>query len=272
MNVDAVVEAIRAAAPQFFAKGPPEAHLILGSGLSDLADRVADAVVIPFAELPGMGEAGVAGHRGTFSLGVLGGRRVLVQAGRAHFYEGHPASHVVAPVRISSTLGCQFLLLTNAAGGIARTLDPGALMLIDDHINLMWRSPLAGPVVGEESRFPDMSHPYDRELQAAAMAVALELGVPLDRGTYAAVMGPSYETPAEIRMLSHYGADAVGMSTAPEAITAAALGLRVLGFSMISNKAAGLGPPLSHAEVVEVGREAGSRLAAVIEGVLGRMK
>ncbi len=269
--IQAAAEAIREKAPRFFGAGGPEAHLVLGSGLSALADRVSDPVTVPFADVPGFPSVDVAGHQGVFRLGTVAGKRVLVQAGRFHLYEGHSPSDVIAPVRVGAALNSPVLILTNAAGGIGRTLHPGSVMVIDDHINLMWRSPLAGPVVGGEGRFPDLSQPYDRDLQRLAHRVALELGIPVERGTYAAVMGPSYETPAEIQMLHHLGADAVGMSTVPEAIAAAALGLRVLGFSMISNKAAGLGPPLNHAEVMAVGRDAGGRLGQVVEGVLARL-
>jgi purine-nucleoside phosphorylase len=270
-EVESAVAVLRAAAPRFFESGPPVAHLVLGSGLSALADRVTDAETVPFAEVPGFPPTAVAGHSGAFHFGVLGGRRVMVQAGRVHLYEGHRVEQVVAPVRLGAALGSRVLILTNAAGGIGRNLTPGSAMVIDDHINLMWRSPLAGRVVGDEGRFPDMSQPYDRELQNLAHEMALELGVTLERGVYAGVLGPSYETPAEIQMLARLGADAVGMSTVPEAIVAAALGVRVLGFSMISNLAAGLGPPLSHAEVMDVGRESGDRLGRVIEGVLARL-
>jgi len=270
-DIQTAAEALRSAAPRFFDTGPPQAHLVLGSGLSDLADRVQDAESVPFAHLPGFAQADVVGHRGVFLLGALGGRRVMVQAGRFHMYEGYGASDVVAPIRVGAALGSPVLILTNAAGGIRNTLQPGSAMVIDDHINLTWNSPLAGPVFGDEQRFPDMSQPYDRVLQELAHAVAREAGVPLERGTYAAMLGPSYETPAEVRMLARMGADAVGMSTAPEAITAAALGLRVLGFSMISNMAAGMGPALSHDDVVQVGKEAGGRLSEVIEGVLARL-
>ena len=250
----------------------PEILLVLGSGLSGLAETVPHAVSIPFGEVPGFPRAGVAGHAGRLVFGELEGRRVLVQAGRFHLYEGHPADLVVAPVRLAAALGVKTVILTNAAGGIARGLDPGAIMLLDDHLNLMWRSPLSGPVREGEGRFPDMAAPYDRALQASALALAAEVGIPVSRGVYAAVLGPSYETPAEIRFLEKAGADAVGMSTVPEAIAAAALGLRVLGFSLITNKAAGLGgAKLDHQEVLEVGRVAGGRLERLIRAIIREM-
>ena len=164
------------------------------------------------------------------------------------------------------------VILTNAAGGIHPSLTPGSILLLEDHLNLLSRSPLAGPVEEGEDRFPDMSAPYDPELQALALEVALELGIPLARGTYAAVLGPSYETPAEVRFLEKAGAQAVGMSTVPEAITARALGLRVLAFSLITNRAAGMGGgPLNHDEVLETGKGSGGKLKALIRAIIGRL-
>ena len=250
----------------------PEAHLVLGSGLSRLASRVEDAVAVPFAEIPGFPTAGVAGHAGEFILGHLAGRRVLVQAGRFHFYEGHAAATVVAPVRIAASIGSPVTILTNAAGGISRGMKPGDIMLIDDHVNLMGRHPLTGPVRPGEGRFPDMSAPYDPGLQELAVDVALDEGIELRRGVYAGMLGPNYETPAEIRMLAGLGADAVGMSTVPEAIVARARGVRVMGFSLITNQAAGLGGVLDHEEVIEVGQIAGKRLGKLIEEVLLRLR
>ena len=248
---------------------PPDVLLVLGSGLSGLAEGVPGAVSIPFQEVPGFPGAGVAGHAGRFVFGDLEGRRVLFQGGRFHFYEGYPAELVVAPVRLAAALGAKTVILTNAAGGIARGLEPGSIMLLDDHLNLMGRSPLRGPSRSGEPRFPDMAAPYDPALQSRALELAGELGIPLNRGVYAAVLGPSYETPAEVRFLEKAGAHAVGMSTVPEAITAAALGLRVVGFSLITNRAAGLGgATLDHQEVLDVGREAGGRLEALIRALV----
>jgi purine-nucleoside phosphorylase len=250
----------------------PEVHMVLGSGLSALADGLVDPVIIPFGEVPGFSRAGVVGHAGHLAYGELEGKRVLMQAGRFHFYEGHPAEMVVAPIRLAAALGARTVILTNAAGGIGKGLLPGSLMLLDDHLNLMGRSPLAGPVQGSEERFPDMSEPYDSALQARAMGVAEALGIPLRRGTYAAVLGPSYETPAEIRYLQGVGADAVGMSTVPEAITARALGMKVMGFSLITNLAAGMGQAsLDHQEVLDVGKEAGEKLQRLIRALLAEI-
>jgi purine-nucleoside phosphorylase len=250
----------------------PEVMVVLGSGLSDLSAVVSDGVSIPFQEIPGFPAAGVLGHAGRMVSGRLEGNAVLMQAGRFHFYEGHDPSVVVAPIRIAAALGATTVILTNAAGGIAPDLDPGDILLLDDHVNLMARNPLVGPVVGDEDRFPDMSAPYDRELQALAQGAADAMGFHLRTGVYAAVLGPSYETPAEIRFLSEIGADAVGMSTVPETVAARALGLRVLAFSLITNKAAGLGEGgLHHDEVLEAGRVAGGRLGELVRAVLKRI-
>lgn len=250
----------------------PVATLVLGSGLGKVVDAVLDPVVIAFDELPGFPAAGVAGHAGRFVAGRLGGRPVLVQAGRYHLYEGHPGQVIAAPVRLSAALGVDTLLLTNAAGGVDPELEPGDLVLLEDHLNLMGWSPLIGPVEPEETRFPDMTHPYDPGLAALAVSVAAGLGVPLRRGVYAALRGPTYETAAEIRMLRALGADVVGMSTVPEVHVACARGMRCMAISMVTNKGTGISATrLSHAEVVAVGRDAGRRLGALLEGVVGRL-
>jgi purine-nucleoside phosphorylase len=249
--------------------GVPELFVILGSGLSGLADGMPEAISISFQEIPGFPDVGVAGHAGRLISGVMEGRRVLLQAGRFHLYEGHPAATVVAPIRLAAALGAPAVIVTNAAGGIRRDLGPGSLMLLDDHLNLMFRNPLVGRAQEGESRFADLSSPYDPGLQEAALGVADTLGILLTRGVYAGVLGPSYETPAEIRFLEKAGADAVGMSTVPEAVTAAALGLRVLGLSLITNRAAGLGASrLDHGEVLEVGRRTEERMERLIRGFI----
>jgi purine-nucleoside phosphorylase len=264
-DVEAAAGAVRAS----IGEEPPEVVAILGSGLSDLAEGLDDAVEVPFVRVPGFPLPGVEGHAGRYVSGRLGGRRVLVQAGRFHVYEGYAVGLVCAPVRIAAALGAGTLLLTNAAGGVSRGLEPGSIMLLEDHLDLMWRSPLAGPVKEGEERFPDMRAPYDPELQEVAERVAVRERIRLVRGTYAAVPGPSYETPAEVRMLQRCGADAVGMSTVPEVLTARALGLRCLAFSLITNRAAGLSRgPLSHAEVLETGRTAGAALRRLVRGVI----
>ena len=250
----------------------PRVHLILGSGLSPLADRVRDPTIIPFEDVPGMPPTTVVSHAGRFVAGMLQGVPVLVQAGRYHLYEGHAAATVAAPVRLGRALGVDTLIVTNAAGGIASGLGPGSLVLIRDHLNLQGSSPLTGMVRQGEERFPDMTEAYDRGLRASALSVARESGIPLREGVYAGLSGPSFETPAEIEMLAHLGADLVGMSTVLEVIAARAAGTRCLGLSLVSNLAAGRSPqPLSHGEVMEVAREAGALLGLLIEGVVGRL-
>ena len=247
----------------------PEAILILGSGLGALADAVDDAVRVPYEEIPGFAAPTVIGHAGRLVAGRLEGRSVLVFQGRYHAYEGHPAAALAAPVRVAAALGTRTLIVTCAAGGVNPELAAGSLMLIGDHLNLMGQNPLVGPVLPGEERFPDMTEAYDPSLMALAEAVAKAEGVGLSRGVYAALLGPSYETPAEIRMLRMLGADAVGMSTVPEVIAARAGGVRVLGIALITNAAAGIsGKPLDHAEVVAAGAEAAERFQRVVRGVL----
>jgi purine-nucleoside phosphorylase len=247
----------------------PRVALILGSGLGSLADDVQSAIRIPQSAIPGFPEPGVAGHAGELVAGTLEGVPVIALSGRFHLYEGHPPATVVLPVRVFGALGVTTLVVTNAAGGLRPTFRAGALMLIADHINLMWRSPLAGPVVEGEARFPDMSEPYDRRLLALAREVARERRIPLEEGVYCGLLGPSYETPAEIRMLHRLGADAVGMSTVPEVVVARARGIRCLGFSTITNVATGTpAAPLSHDEVLEIGRRAAGALGTLVRGVL----
>lgn len=250
----------------------PRVQLILGSGLGALADELEDAVRIPFSEIPGFAPATVDGHRGMLVAGRLEGVECIALQGRYHLYEGHAPATVTVPVRAATALGARTLLVTNAAGGVNRAFRPGDLMIIDDHINFMWRNPLTGPTLDGDKRFPDMSEPYDRELQAVVEHAGLEAGIRTVRGTYIAVTGPSYETPAEIRMFERFGADAVGMSTVPEVITARAMGVRVVGISLISNAAAGLSAqPLSHEEVVAAGIEARERFATLVRGTIRRI-
>jgi purine-nucleoside phosphorylase len=250
----------------------PRAAIVLGSGLGFLADEARGAVRIPYAEIPGFPQPGVAGHKGELVAGTLDGVLVLIQSGRFHLYEGHQADVAALPVRVMATLGVRTLIVTNAAGGVRLTFRPGTLMLIADHINLMFRNPLTGPVLEGEERFPDMSEPYDATLRTLAREAAREAKIPLEEGVYAGLLGPSYETPAEIRMLQRLGADAVGMSTVPEVIVARARGMRCLGFSTITNLAAGISPaPLSHQEVLQVGREVGQALATIVKAVLRRL-
>lgn len=248
----------------------PHVGLVLGSGLGEVADALEDAVRIPYTEL-GWPSAGVAGHAGALVAGTWAGVEVAVLQGRYHLYEGWPLELVTRPVRLLAALEVPLLVVTNAAGGIRPDLEPGTLLRIADHLNLQFRGPwLDGraDLLGRRS-LPD---PYSPRLGAAADAVAASLGFALPAGVYAAVLGPSYETPAEIRMLARLGADAVGMSTVPEVVAARAAGMEVLGLSTITNRAAGLqAAPLSHAEVLEVGRRVRDRLVALLEGWLRRV-
>jgi purine-nucleoside phosphorylase len=266
--VDAAAAAIRAR----IAGDVPGIAIVLGSGLGFITERIEDAVRLRYAEIPGFPEPTVLGHGGELVIGQLAGRRVIAQSGRFHMYEGHDAATSVLAVRAFGALGVRTLLLTNAAGGVRRTLQPGTLMLIADHINLTGRSPLIGEVLPGEERFPDMSDPYDRELRQIAREAARERRVALAEGVYVGLLGPSYETPAEVRMLERLGADAVGMSTVMEVIAARARGMRCLGISTVTTLACGIGAePLSHAEVMEVANAVRGELAALVEGIVERL-
>jgi purine-nucleoside phosphorylase len=243
----------------------PRFGLVLGSGLGFLAEKIEQPVVVNYSELPGFPVSTVEGHMSRLVLGELSGRPVAVMQGRFHYYEGYSMERVVMGVRLLARLGVEALITTNAAGAVNKAFRPGDLMLITDHINLMGNNPLIGPNLERLGpRFPDMSDAYCRELRELALKVAVSLGLELKQGVYAAMTGPSYETPAEIRMLRTLGADAVGMSTIPEVIAAVHAGLKVLGLSCISNLAAGLSErPLSHQEVKDTAdgvREPFSRL------------
>lgn len=243
----------------------PRIAIVLGSGLGGLAGRFEDAVEVPYEDIPGWPPSGVVGHAGSLVAGRLGEVEALGLAGRVHLYEGHPPARVVFGVRVLGRLGIHALFVSNAAGAVNRAWLPGELMLIADHINLMFRSPLAGPVREGESRFPDMSAPYDPTLRALVREAALEAGVRLHEGVYCGLLGPSYETPAEIRMLERIGADAVGMSTVPEVIAARARGIRCVGVSCLTNFAAGVTPePLDHEEVLRTGE----RVAEAFQGLV----
>ena len=247
----------------------PKVMLVLGSGLGSLADDVEDAVRIPFTEIPGFHASRVEGHKGMLVAGRLEALECVAMQGRFHLYEGHSAATAVLPIRALAALGARTLVISNAAGGVNPAFRAGDLMLIDDHINFMFRNPLISSVIAGDLRFSDMSAPYDRELQRLATRVAAERGLHVQRGVYLAALGPSYETPAEIRMFAQLGADAVGMSTVPEVIAARAMGIRVLGISLITNAAAGMtGEPLTHEEVIQAGAEAAPRFVTLIRGVL----
>jgi purine-nucleoside phosphorylase len=245
---------------------------VLGSGLGFLADEVVSAIPIPYSQIPGFPEPGVAGHKGELVAGTLEGVRVIVQAGRFHLYEGHSAAVAGLPARVFAELGIEVLIVTNAAGGVRRTFPGGTLMLIADHINLMWRNPLIGQPQPGEQRFPIMHEPYDAELRALARDVGRESGIPMEEGVYVGLLGPSYETPSEVRMLERLGADAVGMSTVPEVLVARSRGIRCLGFSIITNPGAGItGEALSHAEVLAVSERVARQLSVLLKGVLKRI-
>jgi purine-nucleoside phosphorylase len=266
------VEAATASIAQRLKGFQPRVAIVLGSGLGSLADQIQDAQRIPYADIPGFPVAGVAGHAGELIAGTVTGVPVVMQNGRFHMYEGHAPNVVALPVRVFHQLGVRTVILTNAAGGLRPGFVPGMLMLIADHVNLTWRNPLTGPVAPGEERFPDMSDPYDRELRALAREVARETKIPLEEGVYAGLLGPSYETPAEIRMLQRLGADAVGMSTVLEVVVARARAMSCLGFSMITNIAAGLSSTkVSHEEVLARAQQVAGQLATVISGVVGRL-
>lgn len=251
----------------------PHAVIVLGSGLGGLAERLEDRVRIAWHELPGFAASGVAGHSGELVFGRLSGKTVVCQSGRVHLYEGHRAGAVAFPVRVYARLGIRTLILTNAAGSLRASLGPGSLVLLADQINFMFQNPLIGPQEPAEIRFPDMSAPFDPELREAARDIARRENIRLEEGVYVGVPGPSYETPAEIRLLARLGADVVGMSTIPEVVAARARGLRCLGLSTVTNLASGLGPDrLKHEDVIRVGAETGERLGRLVSGVVAALR
>ena len=250
----------------------PEIAIVLGSGLGAVADHVTDAVRISYADVPGFFAPTVEGHRGELVAGTFGGRQVIVQSGRFHMCEGHTADEAALPVRVFGALGARYLMVTNAAGGIRPTFAPGTVMLVRDHLNLTGRTPLEGPVLPGEQRFPDMSVAYDAKLRRLAQEAAARDGMPLEEGVYAGLLGPSYETPAEILWLERAGADAVGMSTVIEVIAARARRMKCLGFSTVTNLAAGrVVGKLSPAEVMEVAAHVGDRVGKLMEGVIASL-
>lgn len=261
--VDGAAEALR---KRLSLGSDPVAGIILGSGLGGLAGRIQNVRRVPFSEVPGFPSATVVGHAGAVLAGQLGGRDVVALAGRFHMYEGHDASLAALPVRVMHALGVRTLVVSNAAGGIRRTFRVGDLMIISDHINMMWRNPLVGPVEPGEVRFPDMSDPYDAGLRKQLRAIASRLKIPVVEGVYCGLLGPTYETPAEVRMLERLGADAVGMSTVPEVIAASALGMRSVGVSCITNMACGISlTKLDHAEVIETTTRVAREFETLIE-------
>ena len=268
-------EAARAAAQSIrkrIGDAEPSVGIVLGSGLGALADEIDATARVPFREIPGFPTATVPGHAGALILGTLAGKSVVALAGRFHMYEGHDVRLAAFPARVVHALGAKTLIVSNAAGGVNRLWQPGDLMLIRDHINMMFRNPLIGAVEEGDTRFPDMSAPYDADLGALTRRVASEQGLLLREGVYAGLLGPAYETPAEVRMLTLLGADAVGMSTIPEVIAARAMNMRVLGLSCITNLACGLSTtPITHAEVLETTAHAGARFTRLVRGVVDRI-
>jgi purine-nucleoside phosphorylase len=247
--------------------------VVLGSGLGALVDRLDGGVVIPYGRIPFFPEPTVAGHEGQLIIGSFGAARVLVLQGRFHYYEGHDLDTVTFPIRVLQRLGVQTLILTAATGGILTSLGPGDLVCLSDHLNLIGANPLRGPNHDRLGpRFPDMTEVYSPRLRRLAHEEAGRLGLALKSGVYACLPGPSYETPAEIRMLRTLGADVVGMSTVPEAIVARHAGMEVLAFALVSNMAAGVtGAAITHEEVLEAGRTAAPLLGDLIEGVVRRL-
>lgn len=248
----------------------PRVAVVLGSGLGGFADEFEDAVSIPYQEIPGFKQSTAQGHAGQLVIGNVDSVPILAMQGRVHYYEGYTLEEVTFPIRVFKLLGIKTLILTNAAGGINVELQQGALMVLSDHLNLMGANPLRGP--NDErfgSRFPDMSAVYSPELQELVVEEARAIGVEVRRGIYGGLSGPSYETPAEIVMLRNLGADAVGMSTVPEAIVARHMGLEVLGISCITNMAAGLSDePINHEEVMATGDRVRETFTALLRRIV----
>lgn len=247
--------------------------LILGSGLGACADSFANRTVIPFSTIPHFPDSTVPGHAGNLVIGEIDGSPAVAMQGRLHLYEGYSAAETAFPVRVLGCLGISQLIVTNSAGGIHSALNPGEMMLITDHINMTGVNPLSGPNLSAFGpRFPDMTEAYDAAMRIIALEVAREKGIGLREGIYAGLPGPSYETPAEIRMCRALGADAVGMSTIPEVIVANHMGMRVLGISCITNMAAGIIPgKLAHEEVMQTAEKAGASLLSLLRGIVPRL-
>jgi len=252
----------------------PTIGLVLGSGLGAFADELTERSDIPYGDIPGWPHSTAVGHAGTLIIGKLGDLDLAVMAGRAHLYEGYSMQQVTYGVRVLQSVGVQSMVFTNAAGGINLALERGGLVLISDHINLQGMNPLVGP--NDESlgpRFPDMSEAYSKAYRERAMQVAAEQCIPMSEGVYAAMLGPSYETPAEIRFLRAIGADVVGMSTVPEVIVANHMGMKVLGISCVTNMAAGILPQkINHEEVLETGAMVRDTLVRFLKALLPRLE
>ena len=251
---------------------PPRLGMILGSGWGAAAERMDVSVRIPFAHLEGMPACGVPGHAGAFACGTLAGKPAAAALGRLHMYEGHPPAEAVLPVAVLYELGVRTLVLTNAAGAVNAGFAAGEVMVIRDHINFTFRNPLTGLCAAERTRFVDLTQAYDEELRARLRAACADAGIPCREGIYMQLPGPSYETPAEIRAFRALGADAVGMSTAVEAVYARYLGMRVAGVSFLSNMAAGLAPGgIGHDEVLERSERSRASLAALLYAFAERL-
>ncbi|HCR49613.1 MAG TPA: purine-nucleoside phosphorylase [Bacteroidetes bacterium] len=246
----------------------PKLALILGSGLGSLAESALNAIVLPTADIPDYPRSTVEGHSGKLIFGELEGSDVVFLQGRVHFYEGHNIRNVTFPIRLLHALGITHLVVTNAAGGINDTFRPGTIMFIHDHINMTGQNPLIGPNGDGGPRFPDMSNPYDSDWLRKAEHAALKRGIATRKGVYIGVLGPSYETKAEIKFFRTIGADAVGMSTVPEVIQAAYFGMKVLGISTITNMASGMQGPLNHQEVMDMGIAMRSDLETLVKGIV----
>ena len=251
----------------------PDLALILGSGLGVLAEEIKDKIEISYTEIPNFPTSTVEGHAGQLVIGKLEGQKVVTMQGRFHYYEGYDMSAITFPVRVMKLLGAEKLIVTNSAGGVNRNFNVGDLMLINDHLNLMGTNPLIGSNQDELGpRFPDMSEAYSNQLITKAEKVAAEEGLSLRKGIYTGMSGPSYETPAEVRMINQLGGDAVGMSTVPEVITANHAGMEVLGISCITNMAAGiLAEPLSHDEVIETTQKVKPKFISLVKGIVKRI-
>jgi purine-nucleoside phosphorylase len=262
-----------AAAVRSHAGDLPDTAIVLGSGLGDFADTLRGGIGIPYTAIPHWPLSKVVGHAGRLVMGEVAGHRIAALSGRAHYYEGHGLADVVFATRVMGRLGVRQMILTNAAGGVNTSFGSGALMVIDDHINLMGSNPLVGRNEDRFGpRFPDMTEVYSKRLRGIADEAARARGVQVVHGVYVAVHGPSYETPAEIRFLRSIGADAVGMSTVPEAIAARHMGIEVLGLSCITNMAAGVVPePLNHDEVLETAKRVRGAFISLLEGIVERL-
>ena len=251
----------------------PTVGIVLGSGLGSFAETLEDAAFVPYGQIPGFAESKVVGHVGRLVAGVSGGTTVLAMQGRVHCYEGHPIEQVVLPIRTMVRVGCKIIVITNAAGGIRTSYTPGDLALITDHINMTGINPLMGDNDDRLGpRFPDMSTAYDKDLRELAHKVAAGQGIPLKEGVYNWLLGPTYETPAEIRMARTVGADLAGMSTVPEVIAARHMGARILGVSCVTNMAAGMQATLSHEEVKETAQRVKKTFIQLVTSLVAALK